>query len=129
MTTYREMELIQRGIEEGDSSLVDDAIVDNFIGWLPSYNCITAAEGYFSFLSSIAKYKPNLIEPLLKKAIEPVYFLGYDNAEGVLSWAIQLANNPNAHYKSSNLGKFWLLQELPIYKDFIEKCLSEYMDE
>ncbi|WP_088831983.1 hypothetical protein [Paenibacillus tyrfis] len=129
MPTYREMEQIQRGIEDGDTSMVDADLVEKFISWIPSYNCESAAEGYFSFLSSIAKYKLTLIEPLLKKAIEPVYYLGYENSEEILNWAAYFAQLQNAMYVPSELGKVWLCKELPIYKEYIEKCLIEYMTE
>ncbi|WP_163856101.1 hypothetical protein [Paenibacillus elgii] len=129
MPTYREMELIQRRIEDGDTSMADADLVEKFISWIPSYNCESAAEGYFSFLSSIAKYKPTLIEPLLKKAIEPVYYLGYENSEDILNWVAYFSKPQNTMYVPSELGKVWLCEELPNYKEFIAKCLIEYMSE
>ncbi|MEK8128486.1 hypothetical protein WMW72_11270 [Paenibacillus filicis] len=123
------MELIQRRIEDGDTSLVDSDIIEVFLAWLPSYNCETAAEGYFSFLTSIADYRPQLIEPLLKKAIEPVYFLGYDSSEGIINWVTYFADCADGVYKPSESGKLWLTQELPNYKEFIERCLKEYISE
>ncbi|GMX65994.1 hypothetical protein Elgi_52650 [Paenibacillus elgii] len=129
MPTYQEMERIQRRIEDGDTSMADADLVEKFISWVPSYNCESAAAGYFSFLSSIATYKPTLIEPLLKKAIEPVYYLGYENSEEILSWAASFAKARNAMYVPPELGKVWLCEELPNYKEFIAKCLIEYMTE
>ncbi|WP_409341969.1 hypothetical protein [Paenibacillus sp. MBLB4367] len=129
MIKHSDMELIQRRIEDGDTSLVDGDIIENFLAWLPSYNCETAAEGYFSFLSSIAKYKPKLVESLLKKAIEPVCFLGFERSEGIIRWATYFAESADAVYKPSESGKLWLTQELPNYKELIEKCLIEHMSE
>ncbi|GAA4850259.1 hypothetical protein GCM10023310_30960 [Paenibacillus vulneris] len=129
MIKHSDMELIQRRIEVGDASLVDNEIVKKFLTWLPSYNCESAAEGYFSILSSIAKYKPQIIEPLLKKAIEPIYFLGYDSSKDIIGWASHFANSSNVAYKPSESGRVWLTHELPNYEEFIERCLKEYMSE
>lgn len=95
--------------------MTDEEIVENFYTWIPSYTCERAAEGYFSFLSSVVDYKPQLIEPLLKKAIEPVYYLGFENAESILHWVEYFVNKPDTHdYRPSNSGKLWLREELPI---------------
>lgn len=129
MPTYQEMERIQRRIEDGDTSMADADLVEKFISWIPSYNCESAAAGYFSFLSSIATYKPTLIEPLLKKAIEPVYYLGYESSEEILNWVAYFAKLQNTMYVPSEIGKVWLREELPNYKEFVAKCLVEYMTE
>jgi hypothetical protein len=116
---------LQHDIEEGNVSLSDEEIIEKFETWIPSYNAEGAAEGYFSFISSISFHKPQLIPILLRKAVEPLYFLGIESVEEVLKWAEIYLKNSNAIYKPSVDGQKWLNNDLSKYREQISEILRE----
>ncbi|TXK85765.1 hypothetical protein [Paenibacillus sp. N3.4] len=105
--------LIQKEIELGVSILSDAEIIEEFMNWTPSQTCEAAAQGYFSFLSSIAYYKTPIIQPLLVKAVEPLYFLGISDVEGIMGWVNHYKDTIKVMYAPTKNGQLWLSEEFP----------------
>ncbi|NEW08364.1 DUF2569 domain-containing protein [Paenibacillus sp. SYP-B3998] len=125
ITKFQDLSLIQREIELGVSLLSDAEIIEEFNNWIPSQTCEAAAQGYFSFMSSIAYFRPTIIQPLLVKALEPLYFLGISDVEGIMRWVSHYKDNMKAMYIPSKNGLLWLSVEFPNLEYEVSLLLKE----
>ncbi|MFF0830495.1 hypothetical protein ACFYU8_26830 [Brevibacillus sp. NPDC003359] len=113
-------------IESHTCTASDQEIIQKVYSWIPSYTCPTAAEGYFMVISTVLHFRPQLEEDLLKKAIEPLYYLGLDNAQDILSWIKQYQFSTGGYRPRKN-GLQWLSKANSRVEQF-EKALCYLKD-
>lgn len=108
----------------------DDEIITNVDKFLPSYNCEGAALGYFSIISHLCYYRPDLEKQLMKIAIKPLYYLGITDAENEIKWVQSYINkksifNKNYLYYTSRQGRMWIMNELKDKYELVTNIIKE----
>lgn len=97
--------------------------VDKF---LPSYNCEGAAIGYFSIISHLCYYRPELEIPLMKIALKPLYYLGIEDPNFAIKWVqnyvLEINNND---YYTSRQGRIWIVDQLKNKYEIIVRIFEE----
>lgn len=70
-----------------DSGFTDEVIVDEFEMYQASYNAETAFCGLLGMVCEIAIQRPQLVEKLLPRVIDPAHAMGIDSADGFIEYA------------------------------------------
>lgn len=125
-TKSEEIMDIINSLETNTSNISDQDIIQKINSWIPSYSCESAAKGYFMFVSTVLNFRPHLEDHLLIKAIEPLYYLGIDNAKDIISW-VKLYQVSKEWYPPRKSGLMWLgtIHE----KDEVIKKLLKHLSE
>lgn len=97
---------------------------------MPSYNCEGAALGYFSIISHLCYYRPDLEKPLIKIAIKPLYYLGITDVENEIKWVQSYVReksilNKNYLYYTSKQGRKWIISELKDKCELVSNIIKE----
>jgi hypothetical protein len=97
--------------------------VDKF---LPSYNCERAAKGYFSIISHLCFYRPDLEVRLMKIALKPLFYLGIEDPNFAIKWAQSYVCEKNSNdYYTSKQGRNWIEDQLKDKSEIIAKIFEE----
>ena len=73
-STSPELQNVLKIIRKEPFRYTDDEIIIRVDKFFPSYNCEGAALGYFSIISHLCYFGPDLEKPLIKIAIKPLYY-------------------------------------------------------
>lgn len=124
--------LLIHSIENAEVDIPDQEVIDEFYQFNPSYECWTAAEGYLAVASSILYFRPSLEEVLLKKVLEPLYFLGIEDPSVIMLWADDYIKRENKYLTPTIYGMKWLKnfdQKKDVVVKLFHKVCEEYEDE
>jgi|GEM_PF-2587821 len=109
------------------SSLSDEAVlaaVDELDRSLKT-NCDSAAQGLFALVSSICLHRPRLVVPLMRRALVPLVYLGYERVEQVQEFVGWLLSQETPYLPIEVSGRAWLVNDFPHYLDAIQHLLDE----
>ncbi|THF78468.1 hypothetical protein [Cohnella fermenti] len=108
----------------------DEEIISQVEGYLPSYSCDDAASGYFSIISHICYFRPDLDRRLMKIAIRPLYYYGITDPQHAISWVSGNVKRKrlikkNYYYYTSKQGRLWIDHELKNKANLIVELIEE----
>jgi len=89
MNHWRPMLELLQSLSENPKSVSDADITqvwDSYRGSVQS-NCESTAEAFMAGFASICSRRPPLMQKMLTEALEPLFMLGYENADDIISWA------------------------------------------
>ncbi|MGX1827284.1 hypothetical protein ACWIE6_03485 [Paenibacillus taichungensis] len=113
-------------IEIEPENYSDIEIVQCVTKFLPSYNGEGAAKGYFSIISHLCYYRPDLEFPLMKVALRPLYYLGMEDPDSVIEWVQFYVSDINTnYYYTSKQGNAWIKESLKSKRDIIAAIFKE----
>lgn len=106
----KQIDTLLDSIKDGSCDLEDNQIVALIGNWIPSYNCVGAADGFLEVIPEVILARRNLERALLKIAIRPMYYMGISESKQVFAWINHFLNNERN--SPSEEGKEWLRNEL-----------------
>jgi hypothetical protein len=92
-------------------------------------NCGSAAEGMFAAVSPICRFRPGLVGPLMRRALLPLVYLGYDRAEQVQQFVDWLLRQSSTYLPLGDIGRAWLVEDFPRHLEAIQQLLDELVRE
>jgi len=114
------------------STTIEDAVIVKTIQeYIPSQNCEGAAYGYLRAIAHILYYRPRLEKELLKKFLEPLYYIGIEKASEVFSFADNLLHDQKLRniYNPTLETDKWIKEKLRTKQKLIDQLLSEIKQE
>lgn len=124
---YNEIQDLIDSVEKGQV-ISDGEIIEKVYTFIPSYSCEPAAQGYVAVVSSILYFRPSLEHQLLKKALEPLYFLGIEKSSDILDWVESYITKKDKYLSPSAFGMIWL-DNFHTKKDIVDLLLDELRSE
>ncbi|WP_339158315.1 hypothetical protein MKX50_02440 [Paenibacillus sp. FSL W8-0186] len=113
-------------IEAEPTFYSDEEIIQCVDKFLPSYNCQGAATGYFSIISHLCYYRPDLEIPLMKIALKPLYYLGIEDPGIAIKWVQAYVSEMNNNdYYTSKQGRTWITSHLKNKIGIIPRIFKE----
>jgi len=74
-------------------------------------NCESAAQGLFASVSPICLHRPRLVGPLMRRALVPLVYLGYERVEQVQEFVGWLLSQETPYLPIEVAGRTWLLND------------------
>jgi hypothetical protein len=114
-----------------NSPLTDDlvlAVVDDFDQRLKT-NCGSAAQGLFAAVAPVCRHRPHLVSPLMRRALLPLVYLGYDRAEQVQDFVNWFLRQPSTYLPLGVVGRAWLAEEFPRHAAVVQQVLDDLVRE
>ncbi|ADM71153.1 hypothetical protein GMA19_03348 [Paenibacillus polymyxa E681] len=113
-------------IETVPTQYSDEEIILYVDKFLPSYNCEGAAIGYFSIISHLCYYRPDLESQLIKIALKPLYYLGIEHPDSAIKWIKTYVKEKNDNdYYTSKQGRTWITNHLKDKHELITRIFKE----
>ena len=116
-----------------DSGLDDEALIREFLDYLPSYNAEAAFSALLALACSIAAQRPRLFPRLLSKVVEPAFCMGVDSVQHFVDYANSHIEHDGDHgdkwrvFTASGLDFY--RESIRHHASAIEKRLAELRDE
>jgi hypothetical protein len=98
--------------------------VDGFCATLRT-NYVAAAEALFAAVAPLCDERPRLIRPLMRRALLPLVYLGYERSAEVERFVARSLPNEPADIPHGDAGRAWLANELPWVLHIIQELLDE----
>jgi hypothetical protein len=111
--------------------LADDAVlaaVAEFDARLQT-NCGSAAQGLFAAVAPLCWHRPALVQPLLRRTLLPLVYLGYERAEQVQEFVGWFLAQPSTYLPLSAAGRAWLAEGFPRHAGLVQQTLDELVRE
>lgn len=114
-----------------NTNIEDTVIVKTIQEYIPNQNCESAAYGYLRAIAHILYYRPHLKKELLKKFLEPLYYIGIEKASEVFSFTDNLLHDQKLRniYKPTLETDKWIKGKLRTKQKLIHQLLSEIKQE
>jgi hypothetical protein len=109
------------------SALTDDAIlafVDDFDHRLWT-NCESAAQGLIAAVAPICRLRSRLIGPLMRRALRPLVYLGYERAEQVQGFVGWFLKQESRYLPLEAVGRTWLEDSFAQHLGLVQQLLEE----
>jgi|GEM_PF-4029833 len=112
-------------IEIEPRKYLDKEIIHCVEEFQPSQNCEGATRGYFSIISHLCYYRPDLEHQLMKIALKPLYYLGIEDTSDAVKWIQFYVSDKSNYYYTSKQGDIWIKEALINKQSIIEKIFKE----
>ncbi|MBY0117979.1 hypothetical protein [Paenibacillus xylanexedens] len=119
------LQILLKTIGTDPKKYLDEEIIQYVERFQPSQNCEGATKGYFSIISHICYYRPDLEHPLMKIALRPLYYLGVENASDAIKWVQFYVSDISNYYYTSKQGDVWIKESLNSKQNIAEKIFKE----
>src|SRR5689334_6247499 len=98
-----------------DPTLSDDRIREVVDRWEANLqtNCDNAAQALFAVVAPVCFHRSHLVTEMLQRALRPLLYLGYEDAEQVLAWVESYLQRPRHYAWMDDVGRRWLAEQLP----------------
>jgi hypothetical protein len=88
---------------------------------------VAAAQGIFAAVAPLCQHRPLLVRPLLRRALLPLVYLGYERDQQVQKFVGWLLAQQSTYLPISADGRVWLADEFPRNRETVQQLLDELL--